>query len=107
MRSFLRVIALPFTSETVATAIGGLGIMMMLLPLVYYMIAIRLTEGFAQFVILVALASPTPLAIASISLWCGSGFRSYRDNTRSRWACEFFSIAFLMLALLALRMHTI
>jgi hypothetical protein len=106
MRSAFRIITLPFTSETIATGIGGLGVMMTLLPLIYYALAIRLTEGVAQIIVLIALASPTPLAVASISLWLGAGRRSYRDNTRCRWACELFSITFLVLALLAMRMHT-
>jgi hypothetical protein len=107
MRTIMRILALPFTSETVATGIGGLGIIMMLLPTIYYMLAIRLTEGLSQIVILAAIASTLPLSIACASLWLGSGFRSYRDNTKSRWACELFSLMFLMLTLQSIRMHTI
>jgi len=108
MKGALRIIALPLTSETVATALGGLGITMMMLPFIYMMLAIHVKENLlAQIVVLAAYSSPIPLAIASISLWLGSGRKTYRDNSGARAMCELLSVLFLTAAIFALRYHTI
>ncbi len=108
MKGALWIVALPLTSETVATALGGLGVTMMMLPFLYMMFAVHVKENlFTQIVVLAAYSSPIPLAIASISLWLGSGRKAYRDNTKNRAMCELLSFLFLAATIFALRFHTI
>lgn len=106
IRATLRILALPFTSETIATAIGGLGFTMAMIPFLYYVIAIKLTEMMSHVALLSSALSPVPMMIASVSLRMGSPFRSYRDNSGSRAGCEFFSLVFFVMALVGLRINT-
>lgn len=107
MRRILRTLALPFTSETVATGLGSLGVVLILLPYLYYKLGIHPRTTGMQTTVLISLAAPIPLCLAAASLWIGSGRRAYRDNTGSRAMCEFLGIFYTVMTIIACRHVTI
>ena len=98
LRSLLSVMFLPFTSETIATAIWGIAAAVPFGLLPFRWIVGRWPSNQTLFV--VCGIESIVFMLLSVSFFVGANIRSYRDNTGARSACQLFGWISLVCGLL-------